>query len=220
MNIQARQIAAYTKGYFLSGDPEVSFSGISADSRTIEAGELFIALIGDNFDCHSFIEEAVEKGASGIVVADEEKRDGVVTILVDDTLVALGDIAACLRNQHSLAVVGITGSTGKTTAKELCASILSQQGNCLKTHQNFNNLIGVPLSLLQLTHEHEFAVIEMGTNRFGEIDRLSAITRPSVSVLTNINPVHLNGLRSISGIIKEKQAIFKNLSIYQLFTYS
>jgi UDP-N-acetylmuramoyl-tripeptide--D-alanyl-D-alanine ligase len=210
MKLQAGQIAAYTNGYLLRGDPDTWFTGISTDSRTVSRGDLFIALAGENFDGHAFVEKALEKGATGAVVMDEEQRFSGLIILVDDTLAALGDIAARLRDQYTPAIVGVTGSTGKTTVKEFCAAILSLQGPCLKTSQNYNNLIGVPLSLFALNDQHEFAVIEMGTNRFGEIDRLSAITRPTVSVLTNINPVHLNGLRSISGIIKEKQAIFKN----------
>jgi len=210
MKYQARQIASATGGYLLSGDPQAWISGISTDTRTIKEGDLFIALKGDNFDGHAFIEKALTKGACGAVVMEEDTRFPSMIMLVDDTLVALGDIAAWIRNRYSLSIVGITGSTGKTTVKELCSSILSLQGPCLKTMYNFNNLIGVPSSLFELDSNHEFAVIEMGTNRFGEIDRLSTITRPTVSILTNINPVHLNGLRNISGIIKEKQTIFKN----------
>ncbi len=210
MKIQAGKIASFTGGYLVSGDPETWFTGISTDTRTICRGDLFIALKGETFDGHAFVNDALALGAQGAVVMDEEGRFGGTVILVDDTLTALGDIAARTRERYCLPIVGITGSTGKTTVKEMCASILSQQGSCLKTEKNFNNLIGVPLSLLELRDDHEFAVIEMGTNRFGEIDRLSAITRPTVSILTNINPVHLNGLRNISGIIKEKQALFKN----------
>ena len=210
MKVQAGQTAAYTNGYLLRGDPDTWFSGISTDSRTVSPGDLFIALRGDNFDGHAFVENAIEKGAAGAMVMDEDRRIPGVIILVDDTLAALGDIAARLRDLYTPAIVGVTGSTGKTTVKEFCAAILSLEGPCLKTKQNYNNLIGVPMSLFTLDDHHEFAVIEMGTNRFGEIDRLSQITRPAVSVLTNINPVHLDGLRSISGIIKEKQTIFKN----------
>jgi UDP-N-acetylmuramoyl-tripeptide--D-alanyl-D-alanine ligase len=213
MRLQAGKILSFTKGYLISGDPGVSFTGISTDSRTISTGDLFIALRGDNFDGHDFIDKAFEKGAAGAVVMEEGLGCPGVMVLVEDTLVALGDIAARLRDQYELPIVGITGSTGKTTVKEFCASILSLEGTCLKTQENYNNLIGVPLSLMGLTDDHEFAVIEMGTNRFGEIDRLSTITRPTASILTNINPVHLNGLRNISGIIKEKQAIFKNTQL-------
>lgn len=214
MVMQARDIAVCTNGYILSGDPEISFSSVSTDSRSISNDSLFIALRGEHFNGHAFIREAIAKGATGAVVMEETPRHPCVIISVDDTLQALGDIAAHWRNQYSLGVVGVTGSTGKTTVKEFCASILSLQGRCLKTEKNYNNLIGVPLSLLKLNPGYEFAVIEMGTNRFGEIDRLSFITRPVVSIITNINPVHLNGLRNISGIIREKQAIFRNTVKY------
>lgn len=210
MNLSAREVAAFTDGYIITGDPETYFPGVSTDSRNIREGELFIALRGEHFDGHSFIQEVLARGAAGIVVMEDTPRQPTIIISVEDTLQALGDIALGVRNRFDTAIVGVTGSTGKTTVKEFCASILSLQGNCLKTEKNYNNLIGVPLSLLKLGPEYEFAVIEMGTNRFGEIDRLSSITRPQVSIITNINPVHLNGLRSISGIIKEKQAIFKN----------
>ena len=210
MNLSAREVAAFTDGYIITGDPETNFPGVSTDSRSIREGELFIALRGEHFDGHSFIPEVLARGAAGIVVMEDTPRQPTVIISVEDTLQALGDIALGVRNRFDTAIVGVTGSTGKTTVKEFCASILSLQGNCLKTEKNYNNLIGVPLSLLKLGPQYEFAVIEMGTNRFGEIDRLSFITRPQVSIITNINPVHLNGLRSISGIIKEKQAIFKN----------
>lgn len=210
MNLTARDVAAYTDGYIVSGELETRFSGVSTDSRSIRAGDLFVALRGENFNGHDFIKDVLEKGAAGVVIMEDTPRHATVIISVEDTLQALGDIASGVRNQYDTAIVGVTGSTGKTTVKEICSSILSLQGKCLKTEKNYNNLIGVPASLINLEKDYEFAVIEMGTNRFGEIDRLSSIVRPQVSIITNINPVHLNGLRSISGIIKEKQAIFKN----------
>jgi len=210
MNLTARDVATFTDGYIVTGEPETNFSGVSTDSRSIGVGDLFVALRGENFNGHDFIRDVLDRGASGIVVMEDTPRHATVIISVEDTLQALGDIAGGVRNQFDTAIVGVTGSTGKTTVKEICSSILSLQGKCLKTEKNYNNLIGVPASLFNLDKDYEFAVIEMGTNRFGEIDRLSSIVRPQVSIITNINPVHLNGLRSISGIIKEKQAIFKN----------
>ena len=210
MKLKAWEIAECTRGTVVSGSADTIFTGVSTDSRTVGAGDLFIALGGENFDGHVFVAEAISKGASGAVIMREGLRGKGTIISVEDTLEALGDIASTVRSQFDPIVAGITGSTGKTTVKELCASILSQDGPCLKTQKNYNNLIDVPLCLLELTAEHKYAVIEMGTNRFGEIERLSAITRPKVSILNNINPVHLSGLRSISGIIKEKQAIFRN----------
>jgi len=210
MRISAREIANFTDGYIIAGETDTIFTGVSTDSRSILPGQLFVALRGEKFDGHNFIKNAIDRGATGLVVMEDVPRNGTVMISVEDTMQALGDIAHGVRNQFDTTIIGVTGSTGKTTVKELCASILSLQGPCLKTEKNYNNLIGVPMSLLSIGPEYEFAVIEMGTNRFGEIDRLSFITRPQVSIITNINPVHLNGLRSISGIIKEKQAIFRN----------
>ncbi|HQI00717.1 MAG TPA: UDP-N-acetylmuramoyl-tripeptide--D-alanyl-D-alanine ligase [Deltaproteobacteria bacterium] len=210
MKLKASEIAECTRGAITSGSPDTLFTGISTDSRAIRNGDLFVALGGEKFDGHVFVSEAVSKGAAGSIVMREGIHGKGTVITVEDTLTALGDIAGYVRSGFGATIVGITGSTGKTTVKELCSSILSLEGHCLKTEKNYNNLIGVPLTLFTLNDSHRFAVIEMGTNRFGEIERLSAITRPHASILTNINPVHLSGLRSISGIIKEKQAIFRN----------
>ncbi|HOS26800.1 MAG TPA: UDP-N-acetylmuramoyl-tripeptide--D-alanyl-D-alanine ligase [Deltaproteobacteria bacterium] len=210
MKLDAFTAADCTGGTIVSGSPNTLFTGVSTDSRTVGEGDLFVALAGERFDGHAFVSEAFSKGAAGAMVMRDDIRGGGTVISVDDTLAALGDLAGHVRSRYRPVVVGITGSAGKTTTKELCASILSLEGPCLKTEKNYNNLIGVPLSVLSLTDEHKFAVIEMGTNRFGEIGRLASIVRPRVAILTNINPVHLSGLRNISGVVREKQAIFSN----------
>ncbi|MEA2101632.1 MAG: UDP-N-acetylmuramoyl-tripeptide--D-alanyl-D-alanine ligase [Thermodesulfobacteriota bacterium] len=213
MRLSSEEIRDITRGEIISTGSSVFFDGISTDSRNISAGELFIALDGDNFNAHRFVSQALAGGASGAIVMERVRAPEQATIIrVRDTLCALGDIAGYVRKKINPKVVGITGSTGKTTVKELCYSILRLEGECLKTQKNYNNLIGLPLSLLRLQPGHRFAVIEMGTSRIGEIDRLSAIACPDISVLTNINPVHLNGLGSMEGIIREKQAIFQNTS--------
>ncbi|HOO45831.1 MAG TPA: Mur ligase domain-containing protein, partial [Deltaproteobacteria bacterium] len=130
MRYQAYQFASATGGYLISGDPETWITGISTDTRTIRKGDLFIALKGETFDGHSFLEKAFAKGACGAVVMDEDMRFPGMILFVDDTLAALGDIAAWIRGRYSLSIVGVTGSTGKTTVKEMCASILSLQGTC------------------------------------------------------------------------------------------
>ena len=147
MKISAREIANFTDGYILSGEPETIFTGVSTDSRSICKDQLFIALRGENYNGHSFIKDAVSRGATGVVVMEDLPRNGTVMISVEDTLQALGDIALGVRNKFDTAIIGVTGSTGKTTVKEFCASIFSLQGPCLKTEKNYNNLIGVPLSL-------------------------------------------------------------------------
>ena len=210
MKLVAFDAAECAGGTIVYGSPDAVFAGVSTDTRTIRGGDLFVALTGERFDGHAFVDEAFSRGAAGAVVMRDGFRGPGTIISVEDTLAALGDIAAYVRNHYHPVAVGITGSAGKTTTKELCASILTLEGICLKTEKNYNNLIGVPMSVLGLSDEHRFAVIEMGTNRFGEIDRLASIVRPRASILTNINPVHLSGFRSISGVIREKQAIFSH----------
>lgn len=210
MKLGAFDTAECTGGSIVSGTSDTPFTGVSTDSRTVGKGALFVALSGENFDGHAFVSEAFSRGAAGAMVMREGIGGTGAVIVVDDTLAALGDIARYVRNQYHPVVAGVTGSAGKTTTKEMCASIFSLEGPCLKTEKNYNNLIGVPLCVFTLTDEHRFAVFEMGTNRFGEIDRLSSIVQPQASILTNINPVHLSGLRNISGVIREKQAIFGN----------
>jgi len=201
--------ASITGGTLLEGNPETPFAGISTDSRLVTKGELFIALKGDNFNGHDFVRQAFERGAAAAVVELTPDTKGLNIIQVEDTLAALGALAAYNRRLYDAKITGITGSAGKTTVKEMIASILALAGNVLKTQKNYNNLIGVPMRLLDLRDEHDFAVIEMGTNSPGEIRRLAGMTMPDVSVLTGIVPAHLKGLGSMEGIISEKQSIFE-----------
>ena len=209
------EAAEITGGTLIEGNPETPFSGISTDSRMVTKGELFIALRGNNFNGHDYVEQAVDRGAAAAVVdLRPETRDsrGLNLILTKDTLSALGDLAAHNRRSYDARVIGITGSAGKTTVKEMIASILAMKGSVLKTQKNYNNLIGVPMRLLDLKDDHDFAVIEMGTNAPGEIARLARMAMPDVSVLTGIVPAHLKGLGSMAGIINEKQTIFEYTS--------
>jgi UDP-N-acetylmuramoyl-tripeptide--D-alanyl-D-alanine ligase len=208
MKLKVQDIINIAKGRLITGDSSAIFTGISTDSRNIKTGDLFIALSGEQYNGHAFAFDAISKGALGVLVMEDLKTSSGITIFVDDTLKALGDIAAYTRRCFDIPVLGITGSSGKTTVKELCASILSQIGPCLKTDKNYNNLIGVPLTLFDLESKHKFAVIEMGTNMPGEIARLAQIAYPNISVITNVIPAHLKGLGSIQGVIEEKQSIF------------
>jgi len=212
MRGRIQDILEITSARLVSGNPETMFSGVSTDSRLLTRGELFVALTGVNFDGHAFIPEAVDRGAAGILAMHPVESATVPVIQVADTLVALGDIAGGYRRRFATRVIGITGSTGKTTVKEMVAAIMSLAGPTLKTQKNYNNLIGVPMRLLDLKPEHAYAVIEMGTNFPGEIARLTAMAAPEVSVLTNITPSHLNGLGTIGGVIAEKQSIFTGTS--------
>src|SRR3990172_9359904 len=212
MKITWNEIIKAINGRVVYGIPEGFFSGVSTDTRTIKAGELFIALKGENFDGHEFVGKAIEKGACGTIV---NSRGGVppplqgFIIEVDDTLKALGDIARLWRGKHPIPVVAITGSNGKTTTKEMVASILSQKCRVLKTEGNLNNLIGLPQMVLKIDDRHEAAVLELGMNVFGEIKRLSEICKPDIAVITNIGSGHLEGVGSIEGVARAKKEILE-----------
>ncbi len=209
MRFTIQQIVEITNAKLISGDATTVISGISTDSRQISADELFVALRGDRYDGHKFVASSLDRGAAGAMVMKETIEHPAAIMMVKDTLSALGDIAAHVRRSYNPQLIGITGSNGKTTVKELCASILSQAGACHKTQKNYNNLIGVPMTLLGLNEDHAYGVIEMGTNQPGEIARLAAIATPDVAILTNINHAHLDGLGSLDGILSEKEAIFR-----------
>lgn len=212
--LKTREIVQATGGTIVRGNPDRAFEGVSTDSRGVADNNLFIALIGERFDGHDFIPEAVKKGVSGLLIqrvipetSDEIWGDASV-ILVDDTLRALGDIANLWRNKFTIPVVAVTGSSGKTTTKEMIATVAGLSKTVLKSRGNYNNLVGLPLSLLELTTEHEMAVVEMGTNQRGEIARLAAIAEPDIGVITNIGPAHLEGFGSLNVVMEEKGDLF------------
>ena len=185
---------------------DVTFRGVCTDTRSLKAGELFVALQGPNFDGTAFLDQAVRANAAGAVVGRQVDAD-LPTIVVDDTLKALGELAAQWRAQMPATVVGITGSNGKTTLKELLASCLSMSADTLATHGNLNNEIGLPLMLLRMSEKHRFAVIEMGANHPGEIAYLTALAAPRIVVITNAAPAHLEGFGSVEGVARAKSEI-------------
>lgn len=194
-----------------------SFYGVCTDTRSLAPGSLFVALNGDNFTGADFAVMAAAKGAFGIMVNRSELPLSLpgyndrALISVGDTRRALGDLAAHRRRHMTrLRVIGITGSSGKTTVKEMTAAILTGQLNFIKTEGNFNNLIGLPLSLLPLSEEHRAAVLEMGMNRPGEIARLAQIAAPDISCIVNIQEAHLEGLKNIDGVADAKLELFDN----------
>lgn len=204
------------QGRLLQGGPEGGYPGISTDSRSIRPGEFFWALKGERFDGHDFLREVRDKGASGVVIergrAVPEMNEAMVIIEVDDTLWALGECAAHYRRLYDIPIVAVTGSNGKTTTKEMIVSTLSTKRQVLKTKGNLNNLIGLPLSLLNLSPKHDVGVVELGMNRRGEIARLTEIVNPAVGVITNIGPVHLEYLKSVEAVAEAKGELFQKMS--------
>ncbi|MBK7250593.1 MAG: UDP-N-acetylmuramoyl-tripeptide--D-alanyl-D-alanine ligase [Gammaproteobacteria bacterium] len=178
-----------------------TYAGVSTDTRTIGPGELFIALRGPRFNGNEFLAAAQAAGAVGAVV-DGEQALSIAQIVVPDTQVALARAAQAWRRDFPHPVIGVAGSNGKTTVKEMIAAILSQGGPCLATRGNLNNHIGVPLTLLRLEPEHRFAVIEMGANRAGDVAGLVAIARPDVGLITNAGAEHLEGFGSLEGVAR------------------
>lgn len=210
----AEEIIRATGGSLIQGSLGQRVMGISTDSRTVGKDNLFIPLVGERYDGHAFIKNAVDKGAAGILVQRGREGDTsgipdhVYIISVGDTLSAYGDIAGSWRNRFDIPVIAVTGSSGKTTTKEMVASITELSKTVLKNKGNLNNLVGLPLTLLEMNSDHEVAILEMGTNRPGEIARLTAIARPYVGIITNVGPAHLEGLKSLEGVREEKGALF------------
>lgn len=190
--------------------PDCNFQNVSTDTRALRNGELFVALSGERFDAHRFLGSA-SRQACGLVVEQADKGLRIPQWVVPDTVQALGQLAALAREQFTAPVIAVTGSSGKTTVKEMMAAILRGKGPVLATSGNLNNHIGVPLTLLALQAEHKSAVIEMGASAAGEIAYLCSLARPSVAVVTNVLPAHVEGFGSIAGIAAAKGEIYSSL---------
>ncbi len=186
-------------------------SGISTDTRKIQPGTLFFALQGDHFNGNFFAENAVKAGAAYAIIDDETLPGNEKFIVVNDVLETLQQLAAYHRNQFSIPVIAITGTNGKTTTKELCHTVLSQKYHTVATVANFNNHIGVPLTLLSITKETEIAIIEIGANHGGEIDFLCRLASPDYGIITNIGKAHLEGFGSFEGVINAKTELYRYL---------
>ena len=210
----AREICAAVGGTLLQ-DSGAPVTGVTTDSRAVQPGQLFIPLVGERFDGHAYISKALEGGAAGCLTAAAPKTllPGKLYIQVVDTRLALKALASWYRDKFDLPVVQVTGSAGKTTTKEMIASVLSQRYNTLRTEGNFNNDIGAPLTLLRLMPEHQAAVIETGMNHFGEIRYLGEMVRPDIAVITNVGDAHIENLGNTrQGILRAKCEIFENLA--------
>jgi UDP-N-acetylmuramoyl-tripeptide--D-alanyl-D-alanine ligase len=208
-------IAAITGGRVI-GEPDGEICGISTDSRSVTAGELFVPLCGERFDGHDFIENVAERGVETVLAAEpwlakHKLTAPVCCIAVTDTLRALGDLAAAYRRRFDMPLVGVTGSNGKTTCKEMLATIMEQIGPGLKTSGNLNNLIGLPHMLFRMRSEQVWAVLEMGMSEPGEIDRLAEIAVPQVGVVLNAFPAHLESMGSVENVARAKGELLQRL---------
>ena len=212
--ITVRELCAAAGGTLLQGDGAAPLSGVSTDSRTVKSGEAFVPLVGERFDGHDYIEAALTAGAAGCLCARAPRPllRGKFYIAVPDTLRALWDLAAWYRARFDIPVVQVTGSVGKTTTKDLIASVLGERFRTLKTAANFNNEIGTPQTLLSLSRAHQAAVVETGMDRAGQLRGLGAMVKPDIAVITNVGDMHIEHLGSRENILRAKCEIFENLA--------
>jgi len=215
--LSGNDIVNATGGTVITGRRDKTFHGISTDSRHISMGNLFIPIKGEKFDGHDFIADAVRDGAAGFLTHDVSEKTlcqtykNITIIRVPDTLTALGDIAHFWRNKCNASIIAITGSSGKTTTKEMVAVIVGLKKKVIKSQGNFNNLIGLPLTIFRIDNRHEAAILELGTNRRGEIGRLTDIAAPDIGLITNIGPAHMEGLQSLDIVREEKCDLFRHM---------
>ncbi|MFA1645289.1 MAG: Mur ligase family protein, partial [Enterobacteriaceae bacterium] len=201
ISVSLSQLAGILHGELQGQD--LTCDAVATDTRKITPGCLFVALKGERFDAHDFAEQAKEAGAGALLVSRKLNVD-LPQVVVKDTRQAFGELAAWVRQQVPTRIVALTGSSGKTSVKEMTAAILSQCGNTLYTAGNLNNDIGVPMTLLRLTPEHEYAVIELGANHQGEIAWTVSLTKPEAALVNNLAAAHLEGFGSLEGVAKAK----------------
>ncbi len=213
------EIVRACKGILLRGSSKTAFEGVSTDSRDIRKNDLFVPIKGTNFDGHDFIVPALEAGALGSLINRDANRKNFtvlsnqVLIQVQDTLQALSDLASTRRREYPITLVAVTGSSGKTTVKEMIAAILGRSHHLLVSEGNFNNMIGLPMTILNLGPKHTAAVIEAGINMTGEMEWLAHAARPNISVITTVGPVHLEGLGSVENVAAEKFKLIRALPL-------
>ena len=189
-------------------------TGVQTDSRLVKPGDIFVCLNGKRFDGHNFVKDSLQRGAVGIIAQRPvwDLPDNEAVLLVQDSLAALGTLAGAVRRKFKGEVIAVTGSAGKTTVKELLASILGQKGKCARNYKNWNNQLGVPLSIFSFTGKEDFWVLEAGISMPGDMDELGLILAPDMCVINNIGPAHLQGLGSIEGVAREKTSLIKYMS--------
>ncbi|MGZ8918714.1 MAG: UDP-N-acetylmuramoyl-tripeptide--D-alanyl-D-alanine ligase, partial [Methylobacter sp.] len=209
MNMKLSEIAECVQGQLVGEDDVIT--SVSIDTRTIKPGQLYIGIKGKNFDGNEFVREAEQAGATAAIVNKGFAAAAMPYIIVDDTHLALAELAGEWRKKMPVSIVGITGSNGKTTVKEMVAAILGINDNVLFTQGNLNNDIGVPLTLLRINEQHRYAVIEMGANHPGEIQYTSTYAQADVVVITNVGPAHIEGFGSVDGVARAKGEIIQTL---------
>lgn len=205
-----KQAAEDCRGTLTPEQAEGMITGVQIDSRRVKPGDLFVAIKGEKSDGHDFIGMAASLGASAALVQKPVKA-AIPTILVPDTIKAYGDLAAARRERMGMTVIGITGSVGKTTTKEMTACMLERTYRTARTEGNHNNNIGLPMTILDMPDDTETAVLELGMNHFGEMARLTSIAKPDIAVITNIGTMHIEHLGSREGILQAKLEIFRGV---------
>ncbi|HNX81644.1 MAG TPA: UDP-N-acetylmuramoyl-tripeptide--D-alanyl-D-alanine ligase [Candidatus Omnitrophota bacterium] len=208
------ELVKAARGVLVCGNKDALTGALSIDSRTVAPGDTFLAVKGDSFDGHDYIAQAVAKGAACVIKSANcirYRKEAYPVIEVKDTVKALGDIARYNRRKINIPIIAITGSSGKTTAKEMVAAVLSKKYRCLKNEGTKNNHIGLPLTLARVSRDYDLAVVEIGTNHFGEVAYLADICEPNVGVIVNIGPAHLEHFGSIEGVFKEKYTLIEKL---------
>ena len=222
--ITIKQILDATGGKLLAGSGDNYISHIKQDSRICGEGDLFVAIKGENMDGHSFVADVIEAGCEAVLISDEgylpENVTGVNVILVEDTVKSMGDVAAWYLDWLGVRKVAVTGSVGKTSVRDMIYYVLSEKYNTGRNMKNFNNEIGLPLSIFQFDENTEAVVLEMGMNHFGEIDRLAEIVKPEIAVITNIGVAHVENLGSRDGIFRAKMEIAKHIAASGTLVYA
>ena len=211
--LSIKEIRKAVDGKIVQGNPDEEIDNVCIDSRKLKADDMFFAIIGERFDGHSFLDEAVNKGAKALIVDRSIKAYPKVSIIrVKDTTEALQNLAHYNRMRYdNLKIIGVTGSVGKTTTKDMISWVLKQKYNVLKSQGNFNNHYGLPLSLLSLKGDEDFAVLEMAMSNIGEISRLAEIARPEIGVVTNVGPAHLKNLDNVANVAEAKKELIEGL---------
>lgn len=222
--LSLEEVVKAVSGQIMSTHKCAEIKGVSTDSRNIRKDDIFFALKGNHFDGHHFIGQAMKAGAVAAVISREThfngEQNGLSTIRVEDTTTALGDLARYYRQKLNTKIIGITGSNGKTTTKEMTYHILSHFGPAAKSQKSFNNFIGVPLTIFEIEKRHQYGVLEIGTNAPGEIRRLSEMSSPDIAVIVNISKTHLEGLGGIEGVVSAKAEILEHLRTEGVFVYN